>query len=122
MTSAHQRLDDWRDNERAFEAALTEVRGPASEVGLVLRQPHNPIAGWPLVLHAEVLPAASFRVLSCLDVGLNGRGQMLWQTIPGETRTFSSFKPHDKEYYVELLQRLVEAALATVDAALATDE
>jgi hypothetical protein len=71
--------------------------------------------GWPHVLHAEVLPAGSCRVLTCLDVGLNDHGQMLLQTIPGETRTFASFQPRDKAFYVRRLRRIVDAALASDD-------
>ncbi len=112
MTGVRDHLTDWRDNQRAFEAAITELRGPAAAAGLVLRQPHNDMEGWPYVLHAEVLPCGSLRVLSCLDVGLNEHGKMLLQTIPGEARTFSSFRPHDKAFYVRRLSRLVEAALA----------
>jgi hypothetical protein len=112
MHSVHDPLTDWSDNERAFDAAVTQLRGPAAAMGLVLRQPHHPIEGWPHVLRAEVLPAGSGRVLSCIDVGLNRRGEMLWQTIPGEVRRFASFRPHDKDYYVRRLQRLVDAALA----------
>jgi hypothetical protein len=112
MTSVGDHLTDWRNDERAFEAAISELKGPAAAAGLVLRQPHNAIEGWPHVLHAEVLPSGSLRVLSCLDVGLGAHGEMLLQTIPGETRTFASFRPHDKAFYVRRLRRLVEAALA----------
>jgi len=115
MTSVRDHLDDWRDTESAFEAALTELRGPAAAAGLVLRQPHDPIEGWPHVLHAEVLHRDSCRVLSCLDVGLDAHGKMLLQAIPGEFRTFASFQPHDKDYYVRRLRRLVEVAQASDD-------
>jgi hypothetical protein len=113
MTSARDHLTVWRGNERAFEAALTELRGPAAAAGLVLRQPHNDIEGWPYVFHAEVLPTGSSEVLSCLDEGLDEHGRMLFQTIPGETRTFSSFQPHDKAFYLRRLRRLLDAALAS---------
>ncbi len=112
MTSAHDYLADWRKDERAFEAAVTELRGPASAAGLMLRQSHYDIEGWPHVLHAEVLPRGSLQVLSCIDVGMGRHGEMLLQTIPGEARTFSRFAPHDKAFYVKRLSRLVEAALA----------
>jgi hypothetical protein len=113
MTSERDHLDDWRENKQAFEAALTELRGQAAAAGLVLRQPHHPMEGWPHVLHAEVLPSGSWRVLSCLDVALNGRGEMLMQTIPGEARKFSSFEPRGKEFYLRRLRRLVEVARAS---------
>jgi hypothetical protein len=116
MTGVCDHLEEeWRDAELAFEAAVTELRWPAAEAGLVLRQPHHDIQGWAHSLHAEVLPAGSCRVLTCLDVGLNDHGQMLLQTIPGEARTFASFQPHDKDYYVRRLRRIVEAALAGYD-------
>jgi hypothetical protein len=116
MTSVRDHLEeDWRDTEQAFEAALTELRRPAAAAGLVLRQPHHDIDGWAHSLHAEVLPTGSCRVLTCLDVGLNHHGQMLLQTIPGEARTFASFQPHDKDFYVRRLRRIVEAALASYD-------
>jgi hypothetical protein len=66
--------------------------------------------GWPHVLHAEVLSTGSCRVLTCLDVALNDHGRMLLQTIPGETRTFASFQPRDKAFYVRRIRRIVEAA------------
>jgi hypothetical protein len=69
--------------------------------------------GWPYVLHAEVLPSGSWRVLSSLDVGLNTHGEMLLQTIPGAARTYASFLPRDKDFYLRQLRRLVEAAAAT---------
>jgi hypothetical protein len=113
MTSVRDQLEEeWRDTEDAFEAALTELRGPAAAAGLVLRQPHHDMDGWSHVLHAEVLPTGSGRVLTCLDVGLNDRGQMLLQTIPGEARTFASFQPRDKAFYVRRLRLIVEAAIA----------
>jgi hypothetical protein len=116
MTSVRDHLEeDWRETEQAFEAALVELRAAAAADGLVLRQPHHDMDGWPHVLHAEVLPAGSCRVLTCLDVGLNDHGQMLLQTIPGETRTFASFQPRDKAFYVRRLRRIVDAALASDD-------
>jgi hypothetical protein len=116
MASVHDHLEeDWRHTEQAFEAALTELRAPAAAAGLVLRQPHHDMAGWPHVLHAEVLPTGSCRVLTCLDVGLNDHGQMLLQTIPGEARTFASFQPRDKAFYVRRLRLIVEAALSGDD-------
>ena len=116
MTSVRDHLeDDWNDTEQAFQAALTELRGPAAAAGLVLRQPRHDMDGWSHVLHAEVLSAGSCRVLTCLDVGLNDHGQMLLQTIPGEARTFASFQPRDKAFYVRRLRLIVEAALAGDD-------
>jgi hypothetical protein len=116
MTSVRDHSEQWRDTEQAFAAALTELRGPAAAVGLVLRQPHHDIDGWRHSLHAEVLPTGSCRVLTCLDVGLNDHGQMLLQTIPGEARTFASFEPKDKAFYIRRLRRIVEAAaLASED-------
>ena len=113
MTSVRDHLEEtWRDTEDAFEAALTELRAPAAAAGLVLRQPRHDMEGWPHVLHAEVLPTGSCRVLTCMDVGLNDHGQMLVQTIPGEARTFASFQPHDKAFYVRRLRLIVEAAIA----------
>ena len=112
MTSDLDHLTDWRENERAFEAALSELKGPAAAAGLVLDQPHDPMEGWPHVLHAEVRPAGSLRVLSCLDVGLNKRGAMLVQALPGEVRTFARFEARDKEFYLKRLRHLVEAAQA----------
>ena len=112
MTSVRDHLTDWRENERAFEAAIDELRGPAAAAGLVLRQPRNNIEGWSHVLHAELLPSASLRVMSCIDVGMGAHGEMLLQTIPGEARTFTSFRPHTKAFYVKRLSRLMDAALA----------
>ena len=111
MSSVSDHLAGWRDNERAFQAAVNELKDPAAEVGLVLSQPHNVMRGWPHALHAEVRRRGSLSLLSCLDVGLSAQGEMLLQTIPGEARTFASFRPRDKDFYVKSIRRLVEAAL-----------
>ena len=113
MSLASDHLADWRDNERAFQAAMTEVNALASAAGYVLKQPHNEMEGWPYVLHAEVRPTSSLRLLACLDVALNDHGEMLVQTIPGETRTFHNFRAKDKAFYVRSFRRLVGSALVS---------
>ncbi len=116
MSSFTQHLTDWRENEQAFLAALTELRGAAAGVGLVLDHPHDTLDGWPYLLRAEVRRNGSRRVLSGMDVGLNQRGEMLLQTLPGKARTFSSFRPRDKVFYLRSFRRLVEAAIANSQA------
>ena len=113
MACGSDHLADWRDNERAFQAAMTEVTPLVSAAGYVLKQPHNTMEGWPYVLHAEVRPTSSLRLLACLDVALNDHGEMLVQTIPGEARTFHSFQARDKAYYVRSFRRLVGSALVS---------
>jgi hypothetical protein len=103
---------DWRENERAFVAALTELRGAAAGVGLVLDQPHATLNGWPYLLHAEVRASGSRRMLSGLDVGLSMRGEMLLRPLPGKALTFPSFRPRDKVFYLRIFRRQIEVALA----------
>jgi hypothetical protein len=103
---------DWLENERAFVAALSELRGAAAGAGLVLDQSHATIEGWPYLLHAEVRASGSRRVLSGIDVGLNLRGEMLLQRLPGKAQTFPSFRPRDEVFYLRSFGRLVELALA----------
>ncbi len=124
MSSFTRHLFDWRENEQAFLAALTDLRGAAAGVGLVLDQPHKTIDGWPYLLHAEVRPDRGSRVLSGIDVGLNLRGGMLLQTLPGKARTFASFQPQDEVFYLRSFRRLVVAAMASSETrvALAPDD
>jgi len=106
-------LEDWRQNERAFEAALAELKAPAAVAGLILTELHFPIEGWTRVLSAEVRARGVSRVLAGIDVGLDSHGAMLLQTLPGDSRRFSSFHPRDKDFYVRRLRRLVAVAIAS---------
>jgi hypothetical protein len=113
MASFADHLTEWRENEQAFVSALTELRGAAAGAGLVLDQAQTSLNGWPYLLHAEVRPSGGGRILSGLDVGLNQDGEMLLHTLPGKPRTFRSFRPRDKVFYLRSFLRLVESALAS---------
>lgn len=111
IATVFERAARWRDNRRAFQAALADLQGTATAVGLVLSQADDLIEGWPQVLRAEVRPNGGSRVLASLDVGLSESGLMLMQTSPGEARVFSRFHPRDRAFYLRRFCGLIEAGL-----------
>jgi hypothetical protein len=111
MAAIFERAAQWRDNKHAFEAALADLQETAAAVGLALNYAEDGSEGWPQVLHAEVRPSGSGRVLARLDVGLSKQGLMLFQTSPGEARIFSSFRARDRAFYIRRFCGLIESAL-----------
>jgi hypothetical protein len=111
MVTQFEQAARWRDNRRAFQAALADLQETAVAVGLALRQADDVIDGWPHVLRAEVRQDGGPRVLASLDVGLSETGLMLLQTSPGEARVFSRFQPRDRAFYLRQFCDLIETAM-----------
>ncbi len=111
MATVFEQAAQWRDNKRAFQAALADLQGTASAVGLVLSQAGDLIEGWPRVLRVEVRRNGGSRILASLDVGLSETGLMLLQTSPGEARVFSRFDARDRAFYLRRFCSLIETAL-----------
>jgi hypothetical protein len=111
MVTVFEQAARWRDNKRAFQAALADLQGTAAAVGLVLSQAEDLIEGWPRVLRAEVCRNGGSRVLASLNVGLSETGLMLLQASPGEARVFSRFDARDRAFYLRRFCVLIEAAL-----------
>ena len=111
MVTVFERAARWRDNKRAFQAALADLQGTATAVGLDLSQAGDLIEGWPHVLRVEVRRNGGSRVLASLDVGLSETGLMLLQTSPGEARVFSRFDARDRAFYLRRFCGLIEAVL-----------